>query len=511
MSNFPTINYQVSDLNSVVSDLLTRVPKEVVEEAEKVGWEVYLVGGCIRNRLLGRSVGDLDLSIVGNAPELARAVGRKLRARKIAIYSRFHTALIETDQGKIELATARRESYAPDSRKPAVVEPTSIEEDLSRRDFTINAFAIGVVGKRKGEFLDLFGGLSDLESRLIRTPLDPEHTFSDDPLRMLRAVRFAAELGFEIESHTWIGIKQSAHRLHIVASERIGEEFRKMLEGPNPVRAMELLINSDLMDIIIPEVTAMMGVEQKGSHRHKDVLIHSLKVMHNVVSVTSDPILRLAALLHDVGKPLTKRFNPQEGWTFHGHEIVGARLAWRIGRRLHLGKEELRKLTTLVRLHMRPVNLVGEEVTDSAIRRLMVDVGPYLEDQMILCRADITTARAHLVATYLKNFEQIQQRMADVTARDKMRQFQSPIKGDEIMSICGIRPGPYIGVLKGRIEEAILDGLIPYEYDAAKEYLLKIKDQVLALDQQAALAEIRERSKARRSITRDFIFPNERD
>lgn len=511
MPDSPIIGTRTNELARVVQDILERVPEPVIREAERRGWEVYAVGGCIRNRLLGHPVEDLDLSVVGHAPELARSLARQLKAHKVAIYSRFHTALIETPKGKIELATARRESYAPHTRKPTNVEPTSIEEDLSRRDFTINAFAVGVAGKRKGEFLDLFNGVSDLDQKRLRTPLNPDQTFSDDPLRILRGIRFAAQLGFEIERETWEGMIRNIHRLYIVASERIGDEFRKMLESPDPFRAMELLVDCGAMSIIIPEVMAMAGVEQKGRHRHKDVLLHSLKVMKNVAEVSSDPVLRLAALLHDVGKPLTKAFHPQEGWTFYGHEVIGARMVWRIGRRLHLGKEELRKLTTLVRLHMRPVNLVGEEVTDSAIRRLMVEAGPYLDDQLKLCRADITTARAHLVEKYLKNFELMERRMQDVAARDKLRQFQSPVRGEEIMQLCNIGPGPYVGALKGRVEDAILDGLIPNDYQAAKEYLLSIKDQVLATDLKSILQEIKQRNQARRSITGDFLFPINKD
>ncbi len=500
------INYSLKDIKNEIN---RHIPAAVIETAEDGGYEIYAVGGCVRDLILGREIGDIDLSVVGDAPELAQAVADKLDSGRVAVYSRFGTALLKHEGRNLEFATARRESYQPDSRKPERIEPVSIDIDLKRRDFTVNAMAIGLTGPRTGELIDLFDGLTDLDKQLLRTPLDPDTTFSDDPLRMLRGIRFAAELAFYIEPDTWKGLKRNVSRLKIVAAERIGDEIRKMLAGFDPVKAMQLLIDSGLMDIIMPEVTAMSGVEQVGRHHHKDVLVHSLLVMKHVCENTKDPVVRLAGLLHDVGKPHTKKFITGQGWTFHGHEVISARIAGSIGRRLHIGKDNLKRLTGLIRLHMRPVNLTSEGVSDSAIRRLMVDTGENLDDQLILCRADITTANPRLVGRYLANFDEMSRRMADVKARDRLRRFQSPLRGDEIIELCDIQPGPLIGVLKGRIEDAILDGIIPYEYEAAKQYLLEIKDEVLDIDPETLKEERQKRAHNRKRIDRDFQFPED--
>jgi len=493
----------------IISGITRHIPNELLETAENGGYEVYAVGGCIRDLLLGRKIGDIDLAVVGDATHLAREVAERLKPTKVAVYSRFGTAMIMIGGRSFEFATARRESYLPDSRKPSEVIPVAIEEDLARRDFTVNALALGLTGNRSGELLDRFNGMTDLEKRLVRTPLKPDKTFSDDPLRMLRGIRFATELAFDIEPGTWQGISRNSARMKIVASERIGEEIWKMLTGADPTRAMQLLIDSGLMQIIMPEVAAMSGVEQVGRHHHKDVLRHSLRVMQNIVENTSDPVVRFAGLLHDIGKPLTKNFDPENGWTFYGHEAAGARITGRIGRRLQIGRENLKRLTRLVRLHMRPVNLTSEGVTDKAIRRLMIDAGESLDDQLILCRADITTANPRLVNRYLANFDEMARRMSDVEARDRMRCFQSPVRGEEIMKVCEIGPGPQVGALKGRIEDAILDGIISGDYEAAMQYLLEIKDEVLKSDQEELLREIRNRSRSRKIVDREFMFPDD--
>ncbi len=501
MKPFPS---QIDRIRKKISDQL---PEEVVQVARKLGLELYAVGGCVRDTLLGRAVGDIDLAVVGDATHLASQVAQRISTSQVVTYTRFGTALVRTPERNLEFATCRRESYHPDSRKPAEVIPVSIEEDLQRRDFTINALALGLTGPRENELIDLFDGLRDIERKTLRTPLAAEVTFSDDPLRMLRAVRFAAEFEFKIDPPTWKGICDSAARLRIIARERVGEEFWKMLSGPDPVGAMRLLIDSGIMSVITPEVMAMSGVEQIGRHHHKDVLLHSLKVMQHVAEQTPDPVVRLAGLLHDIGKPRTKSFVPGQGWTFHGHDAVGARMVWRIGRRLRLGKEPLRKLVKLVRLHMRPVNLTDEGVSDSAIRRLMVEAGDHLDDQLILCRADITTANPKLVDRYLANFDEMARRMGNVEARDRMRRFQSPVRGDEIIELCGIEPGQVVGALKERIEDAILDGIIPYDYEAAKSYLMEIRDEVLHTDPAKLSEERRARARARRNITQNFRFP----
>ncbi|NQU06360.1 MAG: HD domain-containing protein, partial [Calditrichaeota bacterium] len=460
-------------------EIIRNIPDAVIEIAEEDGYEIYAVGGCIRNLILDRNIDDIDISVVGDAPELAGKVAARLDSGKVAIYSRYGTALLRIGGKSYEFATARSESYSPDSRKPKEIEPVSIDSDLKRRDFTINALALGLTGPRAGELIDLFDGLIDLDRQILRTPLNPDITFSDDPLRMLRGIRFAAEYSFRIENGTLEGLKRNVSRIKIVAEERIADEMMKMLSGYDPVGAMNLLIVSGLMEIILPEVTAMGGVEQVGRHHHKDVLIHSLKVMTHVAEKSTDPILRLAGLLHDIGKPHTKKFVQEQGWTFHGHEVVGARIARRIGRRLHIGKENTDRLTGLIRRHMRPINLTSETVSDSAIRRLMFEAGDKLDEQLILCRADITTANPRLVDKYLANFDEMQRRMGDVDARDHMRNFQSPVGGAEIIKMCNIEPGPLVGALKGRIEDAILDGIIPYNYEAAAEYLLKIREEVV--------------------------------
>jgi putative nucleotidyltransferase with HDIG domain len=469
--------------------------------------ELYAVGGCVRDLLLGRKVGDVDLAVVGDAGKLARIAADRLNAQPPAIYARFGTALLITGTKKIEFATARTESYSPNSRKPSEVIPCTIEEDLQRRDFTVNALAYGVTGRHQGKLLDLFSGLTDLKRRLLRTPLDPTATFSDDPLRMLRAVRFAAALDFTIDPETFKGIQENASRIKIVARERCGDEFLKMMAGPAPAKAAALMVDCGLMAQLIPEVTAMSGVDQVGRHAHKDVLIHSIRVMQNVAETSDDPIVRLAGLLHDIGKPRTKKFDPIVGWTFHGHESLGANMAHRIGQRLHLGKENVQRLVQLVRLHMRPVNLTDEGVTDSAIRRLMVEAGDGLEDQLILCRADITTANPKLVHRYLANFDEMEHRMHEVNSKDRMRQFQSPVRGEEIMEICGIEEGPLVGAIKGRIEDAILAGDIAYDYDAAREFLLRIKNEVMEMDIITLREEIRLRSMSRSRDAIEAVLP----
>ena len=496
------------EIERIKAGIRRLIPEVVLRSAETLGYELYAVGGCVRDPLLGRSITDVDLAVVGDAPRLAQETAKAFGSGQVAIYARFGTAMLMIEERKIEFATARRESYTAESRKPSEVIPVPIEEDLKRRDFTINAIALGLVGSRAGQILDLFDGLADLQRRLLRTPLEPEHTFSDDPLRMLRAIRFAAEYGLTIEERTWQGILNNCPRLKIVAAERIGEEIWRMMAGADPVRSMQLMIKSGMMQELVPEVTNMAGVEQFGIHHHKDVLAHSLKVLQGTIEKSADPVVRLAALLHDVGKPGTKKYDPDLGWTFHGHELLGAKMAWRVGKRLRLGRESLERVGKLIRLHMRPVNLTAEGVSDSALRRLMVETGDDLDDQLLLCRADITTANPKLVKSYLANFEEMARKMSDVEARDRMRQFQSPIRGEEIMTLCGLEPGPEVGALKERIEDAILDGIIPYDYEAAKQFLLTIKDDILNTQPQLLAQERRNRAASRRRITASFKFPN---
>ncbi|MFC2149924.1 CCA tRNA nucleotidyltransferase [Calditrichota bacterium] len=492
----------------ITADILDQVPAILIETADQLDFNLFAVGGCVRDAIISKASGDIDIAVEGDAVKLAQVAAEGLNRAKTEIYGRFGTALFQVDGVKIELASCRAESYSSESRKPVEVRSVPIQTDLKRRDFTINALALGLNGSSKGQLIDQFNGVADIENRIIRTPLAPAETFSDDPLRMLRAIRFASRLGFDIEEKTWQGITDSAARIEIVSQERIGDELLKIMSGPDPVRGLRAMLATGLMDIVLPEISAMAGVEQVGKHHHKDVLKHTLQVLQNVVNASEDPILRLAGLLHDVGKPLTKRFEPVVGWTFHGHEAVGAKMTYKIAKRLKLGKDKSSRLVNLVRLHMRPINLTTEGVTDSAIRRLMADTGESLDDQLILCRADITTANPNKVDRYLNNFEEIERRMEDVEARDKMRHFQSPIRGAEIMQICGVEPGPLVGALKERIEDAILEGEIANDYDEAKEFLLKVKDEVLMADPES-LAEVRkQRARSRGNIDRNFKFPD---
>ncbi len=494
-----------------ISELLTRVldrlPPETLSIAKEQHCELYAVGGGVRDFFLGRDSGDLDLSVVGDAVALATELARRIQTGHVATYARFGTALVRLGSRNLEFAASRRESYSPESRNPAEVSPAPIEQDLSRRDFTVNALALGLVGPHQGRLLDLFGGLDDLRLGVLRTPLNPNVTFSDDPLRMLRAARFAAEFGFRIETGTFRGIINNAGRLQIIVADRIRDELWKMLSGAHPVRAMKLLIDTGLMQQFLPEVPELAGVEQVGRHHHKDVLAHSLKVMQNVAEKSADPTLRLAALLHDIGKPHAKRFTEDAGWTFHGHEVVGARMASAAGQRLALGKDVTARLTKLVSLHMRPVNLADEGVTDSAIRRLMVESGDDLDALLTLGRADITTANSSLLSRFLANFDEIEARIGDVEARDKMRRFHSPLRGDEIMALLGLTPGPMVGALKERVEDAILNGEIPFDPDAARDFLFKIKDEVLTADSEALAQERRRRSHWRKNVSGGYVFP----
>lgn len=494
----------ISDLKQSIK---SKVPSEIIESAKELNCELYVVGGAVRDCILGLPIKDIDFSVVGDVNALTEDIVKRQGSGKVSFYQRYGTALVQFDGNQFEFATSREESYSPESRKPSQVSSVPIERDLKRRDFTINTLALGIVGSRSGELIDLFDGVDDLKQGIIKTPLEPNKTFSDDPLRMLRAIRFAAELGFYIVPETWEGIKENASRIDIVALERIGDEFLKMVAGSDPVNAIMLLIDSGLMEKFIPEINRLGGVEQVGKHHHKDVLKHTMKVMQNVIDVSSDPILRLSALFHDIGKPRTKRFYPKQGWTFHGHEVVGERMTQKIGRRIHIGKSDLNRLTKLVGLHMRPINLTSEGVTDSAIRRLMVDCSDDIDSQLILCRADITTANPKLVTRYLANFDEIKVRMDKVLAKDKMREFQSPLRGDEIMKICCIEPGPLVGALKGRIEDAILEGEISYDIEAATEYLMKIKDEVLTTDVKKIKQDGIVRSRHRNNISNELSVP----
>lgn len=436
---------------------------------------VWAVGGFVRDSILEKSVKDIDFAVVGDGPNFARKVARELKTRSIVIYEKFGTAMVDVQDFKLEFVGTRKESYQENSRNP-IVSQTDLDEDLLRRDFTINAIAYGLNKNNFGEIYDPLEGQKDIEKKLIRTPLDPALTFKDDPLRIMRAIRFATQLGFDIEPPTFQALKKMYLRLEIISQERITDELKKILDAPKPSIGFELLDEVGVLQLILPEMTTMKGVEQRKGYHHKDVFQHTLMVIDNVAAVSDNFDLRFTALVHDIGKPITKRFVEGTGWTFHGHEEIGARMLPKICHRLKLPNQLLKYAEKLTRLHLRPINLSKESVTDSAMRRLLFQAGDDIDDLLILCRADITSGNPQRVKKHLSNFDFVVQRMQEVEEKDRMRAFQSPVRGDEIINACGLKPGPKVGKLKKMIEEAILDGIIPNEHDAAFQYLLKIKD-----------------------------------
>ena len=470
--------------------------RRVGEVAAREGIEAYAVGGVVRDVLLGRETTDIDFVTVGPGTgiRLAEAVAEALGGRTAHVYPNFGTAAIRLPDALpggralvLEFVAARKESYRADSRKPLVEEGT-LEDDLRRRDFTVNAMAIHLAPGRFGELIDPDGaGLRDLEQKILRTPLDPLRTFEDDPLRMVRAARFAAQLGFRVHPETFAAMQKKARRIRIVSQERITDELQKIMCAPRPSVGWRLLFEAGLLRHFFPELAALKGVETIEGHRHKDNFDHTLQVLDNLVRLTEDrPCeetlwLRWAALLHDIAKPKTKRFEEGVGWTFHGHEIRGARMIPKLFRRLRLPTDErMRYVQKLVRLHHRPVALVDEHVTDSAVRRLLFDAGDTIDDLMTLVRADITSKNPRRVRRYLRAFDEVEQKMAEVEEKDRLRNFQPPVDGREIMETLGLKPGPVVGRLKEAVREAILEGLIPNEHDAAFEYLMRIKDEILA-------------------------------
>ena len=441
----------------------------------------WLVGGYVRDQLLGISGNDIDVTVEGSGVEFAKIVAEEFDSYAV-IYERFGTALVPVGEYRFEFVGTRKEEYQEDSRKPIVTQGT-LEDDLRRRDFTVNALAVNLSDKKEETIIDLFDGIGDLERKILRTPLDPETTYADDPLRMMRAARFAAQLQFKLEPASFNAIKVMRERIKIISQERISEEFLRLLAVPEPSIGLMILFETELLELVFPELNDLAGVDlvkaEGRNYGHKDVLRHTLKVVDNIAEMTDNLWLRFAALMHDIAKPRTKRFQEGIGWTFHGHEDLGGRWQKRIFSRMKLPNKGRDYVAKLVRLHHRPMALVDDEVTDSAIRRLVVDAGEELDDLFMLCRADITSKSPAKVRRYLGNYERVVERIKEVEEKDRLRAFQSPIRGDEIMEICGIPPSKSVGLLKSAIEEAILDGRIPNEYEAAKAYLLEIKDEVL--------------------------------
>ena len=440
--------------------------RRIARLADAQGVRAFVVGGYVRDHYLGRPSTDIDVVVVGSGIALAEALGRELRA-KVSVFKTFGTAMVRAGATEVEFVGARRESYTRDSRKPQV-EAGTLDDDQRRRDFTINALAWSLNGDTFGELVDPFDGMYDLERGIIRTPCDPDITFDDDPLRMMRAVRFAAQLGFAIEEETFEAIRRNAPRIDIVSRERIIVELNKIVLSPVPSMGFELLDLAGLLERIFPEMHRLKGVERRGRHAHKDNFVHTLKVLDNVARRSDDLWLRWAAVLHDIAKPLTRAYDPRTGWTFHGHEVLGSKMVAPIFRRMKLPlNEHMKFVQKLVFLHLRPIILSEDLVTDSAVRRLLFEAGDDVEALMTLCEADITSGIDAKVKRYLANFELVRRKMKDLEERDRIRNFQPPITGEIIMTTYGIAPCRAIGEIKEVIKNAILDGEIPNDYDAA--------------------------------------------
>ncbi|MEO9474485.1 MAG: HD domain-containing protein [Cyclobacteriaceae bacterium] len=448
---------------------------KVSDVARENDVETYVIGGFVRDLILKRPSKDIDFVCVGSGIALAKAVSKKLgKEAHLSVYKNFGTAAISYRDWELEFVGARKESYRADSRKP-LVENGTLEDDQNRRDFTINALAISLNEKNLGELIDPFGGLVHLGDRLIKTPLEPKLTFSDDPLRIMRAIRFASQLGFDIEPDTWGAIVETKERLSIISQERITDELNKIILSTKPSYGFKLLFSSGILKIIFPEMAKLQGIKTKNGLSHKDNFYHTLQVLDNISEHTDDLWLRWAAILHDIAKPATQRFVPGTGWTFHGHEDMGARWVPKIFKNLKLPlNEKMKFVQKLVRLHLRPIALVNEQVTDSAIRRLLYESGDDITDLMTLCRADITSKNPNKVRRYISNFNKVEQKIKEVEDRDHIRNFQPPVSGELIIETFGIEPSKVVGEIKSAIKEAILDGVIQNDKSEAFKLMIKI-------------------------------------
>ena len=458
--------------NSKIED---PVLKMVGETADQMGLECYVIGGWVRDLILHRPSDDIDIVVVGSGISLAEAVAKQLgKGAHLSVFKTYGTAQVKRGEMELEFVGARKESYTRDSRNP-VVENGTLQEDQNRRDFTINAMAICLNKERYGELLDPFDGISDLERCIIKTPLDPDITFSDDPLRMMRAIRFATQLGFFLDDETFNAIARNKERIGIITKERIAEELNKIMLSRRPSEGWLLLDKTGLLPLIFPELAALKGIEVKEGRGHKDVFLHTLKVLDNIAQTSDNLWLRWAALLHDIGKPKSKAWDPQAGWTFRNHNYIGAKMVPRIFAKMKMPlNEKMEYVKKMVDLHMRPINLIEDTVTDSAVRRLLFEAGDDIDDLMLLCDADITSRNEEKKARFHRNYQLVREKMVELEERDRIRNFQPPVDGMEIMEMFHLEPCSQVGELKAAIKDAILDGVIPNDHDAAKAFVLEL-------------------------------------